>query len=770
MQEYFDEQVEQEVQVDFKRYLMGVLKRWWLVGGISAVIAIPWIMHVKRQPPIYEADVWVSFENAGGGVVPSGLLESRRRKLKSRTFATEVTARLGLTLHNLKIEGLPNYDRTQVFKHFSTKKEPGAIVGDYVIRLYPSGFAAIYHGDVRLDSLYSTDLVRDTLSYNGLYFSLRQETVDHALKISFQIRDFQSTVNSLISRENVFFDQTATLMRVTLRDNNPNLASETVNMLAEIFVQEILEMQRKNESYNRKLIEERLELAQQDLDRSDRELKSFRNSYLRGLDQETQNIVRRMDEVERQSRVMKIQKEELELLLSKINPEMSDFTDGVSVRYIYREIASLGLFSQSSEMTVVRQGLRDLDARRGELLRRGLPEHNPEIKEISDHISGIEMKIVRLAEQTVTQLGREISALESENETLQKRLRMLPGEEMRLVQLSRQRRANEEIHELLLKRHKEAELAEAVAPSNVLIIDPAVPPAYPISKDKKKMALYGLFAGFGLGIGAAFLLEVMDKNIRTREDVSRFLKLPILGGIPRVKFDDYELQDSEKAKSISSQIVTHDYSPTPVGEAYRVLRTNLLFSKEMDSMKSLVIGSMTPGEGKSFTSANLAITLAQQKSNTLLIDADLRRGVLHNTFNCLKKPGLTNYLTGVAPLGSVLRETYIPNLSLITCGSMIPNPSEILGSLRMQKFIEGISKRFDFIIFDTPPLYAATDAVVLGTLVDGVAIVVRAGKTNGEEVRRRLELFQNVQAKIVGVILNGSGIEVAHEGYSYYRY
>jgi capsular exopolysaccharide synthesis family protein len=131
---------------------------------------------------------------------------------------------------------------------------------------------------------------------------------------------------------------------------------------------------------------------------------------------------------------------------------------------------------------------------------------------------------------------------------------------------------------------------------------------------------------------------------------------------------------------------------------------------------------------------------------------------------------LTNYLTGVVPLESVLNETYIPNLSLITCGSMIPNPSELLGSLRMQKFIEGITKRFDFVIFDTPPLLAASDAIILSTLVDGTAIVVRAGKTRREDVQRKLELFYNVKSRVVGVILNGAGVEVAHEGYTYYSY
>jgi capsular exopolysaccharide synthesis family protein len=127
-------------------------------------------------------------------------------------------------------------------------------------------------------------------------------------------------------------------------------------------------------------------------------------------------------------------------------------------------------------------------------------------------------------------------------------------------------------------------------------------------------------------------------------------------------------------------------------------------------------------------------------------------------------------LTGVVSLESVVNETYIPNLSHITCGSLIPNPSELLGSAKMRRFIEGIRQRFDFVIFDTPPLMAATDAVILGTLVDGTAVVVRAGKTNRENVRRRLEIFQNIQARVLGIILNCAGVEVAHEGYSYYRY
>lgn len=768
MEDFFTEQAEQTENFDIKRYLVGILKRWWLVLLVTLVVVIPWILYLKSQPPVYQAEAWVSFDNTTGDV-PASLLESRRRKLQSRTFAATVSAKLGLCMQELQWNGTPIFDRERFFSAFFIQENQEPETGKYQIRLYPNGYCAIYHEAVRLDTLRTLSVVLDTIQLNSLFFSLSPEVKSQRGLLSFSVRDLESTVRSLIARENVIFNQNGTLMRVTLKDVNPNMASETLNMLTKTFVTEILDMQKEKESFSRKLIEEQLVLAEKQLNQSDYMLKSFRNDHLRGIDRETQEIVDRLNQFEIQIRQINNNKSELELLLGKLNPEISDFNDGVSAHYIYREIASLGIFQQSSAMTIARQELEDLDRSRNALLV-SFPDHNPNVQDITEDINVLEMTIVQIATDKAREMEQEIRQLNENAKRQQAQLKMLPEEEMKLTQLSRDRRTNEDIYQMLLRRHKEAELAEAVASSNVSIIDPAFPPPSPITGDKKRKAFLGLIAGILLGISSAFFWEMADKSIRTREDVNRYLKLPILGSIPKVRFDTYEIQDSEKAKSISSQIVTHDYSPTPVGEAYRLLRTNLLFSKQTGAIRSIVVGSMSPGEGKSFTSANLAITLAQQKSNTLLIDADLRRGVLHNTFNCPKKPGLTNYLTGVAPLSSVLNETYIPNLSLITCGSMIPNPSEILGSLRMQKFIEGITKRFEFVIFDTPPLNAATDAVVLGTLVDGVTIVVRAGISNGDVVRRRLEMFQNVEAKMIGVILNGAGAEVAHEGYSYYRY
>jgi capsular exopolysaccharide synthesis family protein len=293
----------------------------------------------------------------------------------------------------------------------------------------------------------------------------------------------------------------------------------------------------------------------------------------------------------------------------------------------------------------------------------------------------------------------------------------------------------------------------------------------PINISKKTKAAGGLAFGFMFGIMIVLVWEMMDRTIKTADDIKGHLKLNVLGAIPQVAFDNVnDFQDHEKARMMDQQLVTHDFAPTPIGEAYRSLRPSIIYNTKTGRLQTLVLTSTAPGDGKSFTAANLGIALAQQKSKTLLVDTDLRRGVQHNTFGVPKEPGFSNYLCGQVISADIVNETHIPNLAMISCGSLVPNPSELLGSLQMRRFLDEMRRKFDVIIFDTPPLNAATDAVVLGTQVDGVAIVVRAGKTHREVARQKLELFQNLEAKIIGVVLNGTSVDLAHEGYSYYHY
>ncbi len=766
MEEIFEERIEENESIDFSRYFRVLARRWWLIVIITMAVVIPWALYLKHQPPIYEAETWISFEDLGGQN-PKNLVQNRTLKLKSRSLTEEVTAELGLTLELLQDKSKPFLERQDVFKKFSTSKNP--VSGTYTLHFYPSGYCSLYFGTKLLDSLEVEKFINNTVSYNGFYFSLNPDIVNRRSRVDFVIKNFRRTVRSLISREKIRTNREGNLMSITLRGKNPILVSRTVNRIAGVFVQKSIEIRKENKRFIRNYLQEQLALVRKELDKTDFQLKAFRDKHRVSLDQISKETVAQLNSLSQEINKLTVQKNELDLLVRKLDPSTPDFDENVSASYIYRQIASQPAFEGDADMNVARQEFNDLEQKRQELLIN-LPKTNPTIVELSDDIQALEQKIYQLAKEKIKELSDQIAEKEKQSKILQKKLNTLPAEELKYIRFTRERKTNEDLYGLLLKRFKEAQISEAVAPENVSILDPAEPPDRPVSGDKKKKLLLGMLLGLFLGVGFVFILEEVDKTVKTREDIVRHLQLPIIGVIPKVKFDSYELQDSEKAKSISSQIVTHDYSPTPVGEAYRALRTNLLFSKSIGTIRSLVIGSAAPGEGKSFTAANLAITLAQQKSKTLLIDADLRRGVLHNSFNCPKKPGLTNYLTGVVSLENVLNDTYIPNLSLITCGSLIPNPSELLGSLKMKKFIEGITQRFDFVIFDTPPLNAATDAVILATFADGVALLVRAGESNREEVKRKLELFRNVQAKIVGVILNCAGVEIAHDGYSYYHY
>jgi len=762
MEDFFEGSASNGENVDFMKYIRGLGRRWWVVLIGLGLVGIPWYAFLKNQPPVYKADTWLSFENISGSI-SDNLIESRMAKLRSRHFAEEVTSELGLTLKLIYKVKTPLY-RPDVFKTFSTTRAP--IPGRYILNFYPNGKASLWSETKMLDSVRVERFVQDTVSYCGFAFSLNPEISKKQSRVVFEMNGFQATVRSLQSRIDIM-PQGRTLMQITLTDTDPFLAAETINMLAVKFVNKSIEIAKKASKFNRKYIEEQLKVVSLELNDTDAQLKNFRTDHITNLDQESQQAVTRMNQTGDQIYSYNLQKKDINQLLLRLDPNKVNFETGISIRYVYEQIMDLGIFQNDLEMSVIQ---KEWINKYNELNRTGAPALNPRVKQLNEDILDLQTKVYTQAQEKVKFIDDQIDSLKVQELSLQKTLSNIPQEELNFMRLDRQRRANEEIYKELNKNYKEAQILEAVESENISVYDRAIPPTYPISADKRKKLAAGLLFGLFFGIGSALLWEVADKSIRSRDDIKRYLKLPILGVIPKVKFDAFEMQDSEKAKSISSQIVTHDYSPTPVGEAYRSLRTSILFSKMFGPVKSLLVSSVAPGEGKSFTAANLAITLAQQKSKALLIDADFRRGVLHNSFNCPKKPGLTNYLTGVVSLDAVLNETYIPNLSLITCGSMIPNPSELLGSDKMKKFIDGITHRFDFVIFDTPPLLAASDAVILGTLVDGVSLVVRAGMTQRGDVQRKMELFHNVHAKVIGVILNCAGVEVAHEGYSYYAY
>jgi len=773
---YFEPEAHQEEDegLDIGRYLQAIIKRKWLVLAIVIVITIPWLIYVKSMPPTYEAFCDIEFRSLEG-IDENLITESRIIKLRSRTFAEKVVAELGLTL-SIGTEKV-KINRHQLFEEFVTNLDPHA--GEYLFRWNDNGTYTIFvrNEDDKdkvemVDQGSIMDATINLIKTNaGISFRLASDLSKLPNEIEFQIIPFKFAVQDFREKTNVSF-RGPNILRLTMSDSDPVLVAKMVNGLAEIYVNESISLKRTSEEDRKNILEEKLKIAEQNLSESERNLKEFKSTHLVSIDAETGTRVGKLNQSELNLTSLSQAVESLDDLLSKLKQADDSQEEKNRVKYVYRQLAALPTFDANYRMGALRSQLTDQEQEYEEIIKGGLTSKHQKAIDLETSIITLHSEIKQEAIAHRGKLNSEINGLQNDISSLKYNLKQkLPEDQFQLMVLERELRSNEEIYRQLKAQSQLATISEAVTTETVDILDPALVPDYPVNRDKKKKAAMGAIFSILLGLGVAVGLEFLDKSIKTVEDVRKYLRMQVLGTIPNIEFKDIgDHQDSEKIKQIDQQLVTYDYSPTPIGEAYRSLRTNLVFSKSAGRIQSFVITSTSPGDGKSFTAANLAISIAQQKNNTLLIDADLRRGVLHNTFGVSKEPGFTNYLTNMATFNHVINETLIPNLSLISCGSLLPNPSELLGSHQMKRFLDEARRKFDIILFDSPPLNAATDAIVIGTQVEAAVVVIRSGVTNRKVARQKLDLFKNVPVRVLGVILNGTAAEFGHEGYSYYHY
>jgi len=321
----------------------------------------------------------------------------------------------------------------------------------------------------------------------------------------------------------------------------------------------------------------------------------------------------------------------------------------------------------------------------------------------------------------------------------------------------------------LLAQYQLARISEGGETGGVRIIDAAALPLTPVSPQRRRAVLLAAIIGCLLGVLAAVVADRFDDSVQTPDEVRHRLHLAILGSIPRVRDALFGRTQRERFRLIS-----HVEPQSLIAEAFRSLRTNIAFARAHHDLRTIVLTSPGPGDGKSTVACNVATIFAQQGQRTLLIDADLRRAVVDGTFNVPRSPGLSDLLVGTARLAETTRPVDVPNLFVLASGQFPPNPSELLGSPAMRDLLEEAKTTFDMVVIDSPPVLAVTDASVISSVVDGTIVVVRVGKTARDAVRRAVAQLRVVNGRVLGAVLNDvdfrSGVYYGGYGYYYHRF
>jgi len=399
---------------------------------------------------------------------------------------------------------------------------------------------------------------------------------------------------------------------------------------------------------------------------------------------------------------------------------------------------------------------------------------NNQLKETDNQIQVEIRKIgVRVRNDYLAALERE-NMLKAAMDNQKHEANKLNESAIEYTLLRRDVETNRQLYEGLLEKLKEAGVTAGLRSNNVKVVDVARVPMAPSEPNLPRNLAFALLLGVTSGIGLAFLLENLDNTVRTPEQAQIIAALPALGMIPlgskRPSSEDNSRKLSVAASKEAVELVTQSRPQSQMAESYRALRTSLLLSSLGAPPKVIMVTSAMPQEGKTTTSINTAIVLAQKGVRVLLVDADLRRPGVHKALGMGSRSGLSNVLTGSADVQqAITRSPLIPSLYVLPAGTPPPNPAELLASANMRDLIETLSSQYDHIVIDTPPTLSVTDAVVLSTRADAVVLVIRSGRTTKQALRRARELLVRVNARVTGVLLNAVDLS-SPDYYYYYEY
>jgi polysaccharide biosynthesis transport protein len=568
---------------------------------------------------------------------------------------------------------------------------------------------------------------------------------------------------------NVQLIPSSRLVQISFTDPDPRLATEIVNALVRTFTEENFKTKYEAVTQTSDWLSTELADLQMKVQTSEEKLVRYQKDHsILGVDEKQNIVTAKLDELNKEltaAQTDRIQKESNYRLAAEGDP---------------------GAFSKTSNTGAsnMLEKLRDKEADLNTQLAlfttqfgTGYPkvaELSNQVKEVRTEIAAEEVRMQQqIRDEYLAALRRETLLTTAFNQQKQE-ANQLNESAIEYSVLKRDADANRQLYQDLLQRLKEAGVSAGLRSSNIRIVDVARTPTSPIKPNVPRNIELGLILGLACGIGLAFTLESLDTSIRTTEEVNAISTLPALGTIPlqfasngslrkRLKPVPVQTNDSE-----SPALVTYARPKSEAAEAYRSLRTSILLSSFGAPPKVILVTSALPQEGKTTISANSALVLAQRGGRVLLIDADLRRPGIDKLFGFRSRGGLSTLISGGDKFEDVVVPfAELPNLWILPAGPIPPQPAELLGSTVMKDQLARWRTEFDHVVIDTPPCLSVTDAVLLSPEVDRIILVARAGKTTKIALRRACDLLLQVNARVMGIVLNALNMHSA-EGYYYY--
>jgi len=573
------------------------------------------------------------------------------------------------------------------------------------------------------------------------------------------------------------------IVTIEAESPSPEEAALISNCYAEAYADYSLKFNRGHLTLNREFLEKQVQEKYNALLATEEKLTNFlrtenvvelnaqANSIISGLANIENDYTRAMIDVQSTNRAINDLKAELD----KYDPKATAYYESkVTDPYVYQlqtEIARLEIqkdLAKTGNEEIIKdsKSLKDLDNKIAGL-KRNLDEKLEVLKNSATSNTPEEIRAlsIKFFETRVLNNQNKIkeNLLKGYLSRYQEKFNKLPAQIIEHANLERERSANEKVYLMLLEKYQEALINEESQPNNVKIIDLGKVPRSPSKPNRFLIITIGLLIGVGLGYGFALLRNILDVTVKSPEDLES-IGISLIGWVPTFM---RESKGGRHQHSEQELVVAYNSDSAPA-ESFRTLRTRLQFSKlEPEPIKTILITSSIPREGKTIISSNLAASFALS-SKVLLLDCDFRKPRLHNIFNMKRYPGLCDYLFGTITLEEAVRRTQFDNLYLITCGTIPTNPAELIASKHMQSFLNQMKPHYDYIIIDSPPLATVTDAELLSSYVDGTVVVSLANKTRLDLLINTIDTLNKINDTFIGVVLNNFDYQATYG--SYYKY